>query len=88
MIGEQFEHGDEICGAVVNVRTRQEKISVWTKNATNEAAQVTFFEADKPTSLHHTAFIICPHFYFIFLTHKKTFHTLSPTYGYYITEAH
>lgn len=40
MIGEQFDHGDEICGAVVNVRSKQEKISIWTKNAANEAAQV------------------------------------------------
>ncbi|KAK1382103.1 mRNA cap-binding protein [Heracleum sosnowskyi] len=41
MIGEQFDHGDEICGAVVNVRARQEKISLWTKNAANEAAQLS-----------------------------------------------
>ncbi|KAK2393840.1 Eukaryotic initiation factor 4E protein [Trifolium repens] len=41
MIGEQFDHGDEICGAVVNVRSRAEKISIWTKNAANEAAQVS-----------------------------------------------
>ncbi|GFY88675.1 eukaryotic translation initiation factor 4E [Actinidia rufa] len=41
MIGEQFDHGDEICGAVVNVRARQEKISIWTKNAANETAQVS-----------------------------------------------
>ncbi|XP_061356070.1 eukaryotic translation initiation factor 4E-1-like [Gastrolobium bilobum] len=41
MIGEQFDHGDEICGAVVNVRGRQEKIALWTKNATNEPAQVS-----------------------------------------------
>ncbi|XP_051124974.1 eukaryotic translation initiation factor 4E-2-like [Andrographis paniculata] len=41
MIGEQFDHGDEICGAVVNVRNRQDKISLWTKNAANEAAQVS-----------------------------------------------
>jgi len=27
MIGEQFDRGDEICGAVVNVRARQEKVS-------------------------------------------------------------
>lgn len=43
MIGEQFDHGDEICGAVINVRTRQEKIALWTKNASNEAAQVAKF---------------------------------------------
>ncbi|CAH9137985.1 unnamed protein product [Cuscuta epithymum] len=41
MIGEQFDHGDEICGAVVNVRNRQDKISIWTKNAANESAQVS-----------------------------------------------
>lgn len=40
MIGEQFDHGDEICGAVVNVRGKQDKIALWTKNAANEAAQV------------------------------------------------
>ncbi|XAR59295.1 hypothetical protein NMG60_11015069 [Bertholletia excelsa] len=39
MIGEQFIHGDEICGAVVNVRTKAEKIALWTKNAANEPAQ-------------------------------------------------
>nr|GEY21706.1 eukaryotic translation initiation factor 4E [Tanacetum cinerariifolium] len=40
MIGEQFDHGDDICGAVVNVRGRVEKISIWTKNAANEIAQI------------------------------------------------
>lgn len=44
MIGEQFDWGDEICGAVVNVRARQEKIAIWTKNAANEAAQVIWFD--------------------------------------------
>lgn len=39
LIGEQFDHGDEICGAVVNVRGR-DRISLWTKNASNEAVQV------------------------------------------------
>ncbi|KAF2531669.1 hypothetical protein F2Q70_00032744 [Brassica cretica] len=41
LIGEQFDHGDEICGAVVNIRGKQERISIWTKNASNEAAQVS-----------------------------------------------
>ncbi len=40
MIGEQFDEGDEICGAVVSVRAKQDKISIWTKTASNEAAQV------------------------------------------------
>ncbi|CAK9136626.1 unnamed protein product [Ilex paraguariensis] len=41
MIGEQFDHGDEICGAVVNVRGKQDKVAIWTKNAANETAQVS-----------------------------------------------
>ncbi|CAK7350320.1 unnamed protein product [Dovyalis caffra] len=41
MIGEQFDHGDEICGAVVSVRAKQDKIALWTKNASNEAAQLS-----------------------------------------------
>ncbi|GKU92457.1 hypothetical protein SLEP1_g6179 [Rubroshorea leprosula] len=41
MIGEQFDHGDEICGAVVSVRAKQEKIALWTKNAANETAQIS-----------------------------------------------
>ncbi|GFZ00592.1 eukaryotic translation initiation factor 4E [Actinidia rufa] len=40
MIGEQFDHGDEICGAIVNARAK-DKISIWTKNAANETAQVS-----------------------------------------------
>lgn len=41
MIGEQFDEGDEICGAVVSVRRAQDKIAIWTKTASNEAAQVS-----------------------------------------------
>lgn len=43
LIGEQFEEADEICGVVVSVRPRQDKIALWTKNAANEAAQVLTF---------------------------------------------
>ncbi|KAL2652099.1 hypothetical protein R1flu_020227 [Riccia fluitans] len=41
MIGEQFDEYDEVCGAVVSVRARQDKIALWTKTASNEAAQVS-----------------------------------------------
>ena len=40
MIDEQFDEGDEICGAVASVRARQEKIALWTRTATNKAAQM------------------------------------------------
>ncbi|KAH7292938.1 hypothetical protein KP509_28G004300 [Ceratopteris richardii] len=41
MIGEQFNESDEICGAVVSIRTRLEKLALWTKTASNEAAQMS-----------------------------------------------
>lgn len=40
MIGEQFEDGNEICGAVVSVRQRQDRIAIWTRTATNEETQI------------------------------------------------
>lgn len=45
-IGEQFTEGDEICGIVVNVRARQDRLCMWTKTASNEAAQVGCLPAD------------------------------------------
>ena len=41
-IGEQFQEGDEICGIVINVRARQDRLCMWTKTASNEAAQVKY----------------------------------------------
>ncbi|KAK4478228.1 hypothetical protein RD792_017514 [Penstemon davidsonii] len=43
LIGEQFDEADEICGVVASVRQRQDKISLWTKTASNEAVQVFVF---------------------------------------------
>ncbi|KAL2469655.1 Eukaryotic translation initiation factor [Abeliophyllum distichum] len=39
LIGEQFDEADEICGVVASVRQRQDKLSLWTKTASNEAVQ-------------------------------------------------
>ncbi|XP_057956848.1 eukaryotic translation initiation factor [Malania oleifera] len=41
LIGEQFDEADEICGVVASVRQRQDKLALWTKTATNEAAQMS-----------------------------------------------
>ncbi|XP_028780950.1 eukaryotic translation initiation factor-like [Neltuma alba] len=41
LIGEQFDEGEDICGVVASVRQRQDKISLWTKTAANEAAQMS-----------------------------------------------
>ncbi|GAB2265894.1 Eukaryotic translation initiation factor isoform 4E [Dionaea muscipula] len=40
LIGEQFDDSEEICGVVASVRQRQDKLSLWTKNASNEALQM------------------------------------------------
>ena len=64
-IGEQFTEGDEICGIVVNLRGKQDKICLWTKDAANEAAQVNvgkqfkdFLEYDQKIGfLSHVRFL-------------------------------
>ena len=38
IVGEQFDVGYEICGAVVSVRSNEDIISVWNKNADNKEA--------------------------------------------------
>ncbi|XP_030372805.1 eukaryotic translation initiation factor 4E1 [Scaptodrosophila lebanonensis] len=38
LIGEAFEHTDEVCGAVINIRGKSNKISIWTTNGHNELA--------------------------------------------------
>ena len=38
IIGEQFDVGQEICGAVVSVRNSEDIISVWNKNSDNKEA--------------------------------------------------
>ncbi|KAE8677635.1 Eukaryotic translation initiation factor isoform 4E-2 [Hibiscus syriacus] len=40
LIGEQFDESDEICGVVASLRQRQNKLALWTKTSTNEAAQM------------------------------------------------
>lgn len=40
LIGEQFDEADDICGVVASVRQKQDKLSLWTRTAANEAAQV------------------------------------------------
>lgn len=38
LIGENFENSDQVCGAVVNIRGKGDKIGVWTSDAMNSAA--------------------------------------------------
>jgi len=38
IIGEQFDVGQEICGAVVSVRTSEDIISIWNKSSDNSEA--------------------------------------------------
>ena len=41
LIGEQFKDGNDICGVVVSVRKSNDRVCLWTKNAHNEAVQVS-----------------------------------------------
>jgi len=41
LIGEQFADPGEVCGAVVNVRNKGDRISIWTRTGSNEAAQLS-----------------------------------------------
>lgn len=42
LVGESFdEASDEVCGAVVNVRPKGDKISIWTGNCQNREAIMT-----------------------------------------------
>jgi len=38
LIGESCDYAHELCGAVVNIRLKNNKISIWTANGSNEAA--------------------------------------------------
>ena len=58
MIGEQFEDGNEICGAVVSVRQRQDRIAIWTRTATNEETQIHIGKIDLPTLLGHNSALL------------------------------
>lgn len=40
MIGEQFDDGEEVCGVVLQIRSKEDRIAIWTKTANNETAQV------------------------------------------------
>jgi translation initiation factor 4E len=39
IIGEQFDVGHEICGAVLSVRANEDILSVWNRNADNTEAK-------------------------------------------------
>ncbi|XP_055841245.1 eukaryotic translation initiation factor 4E1 isoform X3 [Episyrphus balteatus] len=38
LIGEAFDHSDQICGAVINLRGKGHKIAIWTADGNNEEA--------------------------------------------------
>ncbi|CAD7695665.1 unnamed protein product [Ostreobium quekettii] len=40
-IGDQFEESDEICGLMVSVRARGNRMQLWTRTASNEEAQLS-----------------------------------------------
>lgn len=43
LIGEAFDCFDSICGAVVNIRNKGDKIAIWTNDSKNEARTTASF---------------------------------------------
>ena len=35
MIGEQFEFGEDICGAVISMRANEDVLSIWNRSGDN-----------------------------------------------------
>eukprot|EP00735_Rhodelphis_limneticus_P013089 TRINITY_DN65_c0_g1::TRINITY_DN65_c0_g1_i1::g.14744::m.14744 TRINITY_DN65_c0_g1::TRINITY_DN65_c0_g1_i1::g.14744 ORF type:complete len:230 (+),score=47.60,sp/Q55FE0/IF4E_DICDI/46.45/2e-52,IF4E/PF01652.13/8.9e-58 TRINITY_DN65_c0_g1_i1:89-691(+) len=40
LIGDNFDHSEDVCGAVLSIRKNQDKISLWTKSARDEKTQI------------------------------------------------
>lgn len=53
-IGEHFTEGEDICGVVVNIRGKQDRLSIWTRTSSDESIQVY-----TPESLFMTYFNAC-----------------------------
>lgn len=42
LIGEAFgEYSDSVCGAVVQIRTKGDKLAIWTNNASDQDANLS-----------------------------------------------
>ena len=41
LVGESFgEYSESVCGAVVQIRTKGDKLAIWTKNAADQDANL------------------------------------------------
>ncbi|KAF7706945.1 hypothetical protein HF521_018163 [Silurus meridionalis] len=59
LVGEAFDdHSDDVCGAVVNVRTKGDKIAIWTTDYENKDAIVHIGHGHEER-LHHQEQICC-----------------------------
>ena len=42
LVGESFgEYSDSVCGAVVQIRTKGDKLAIWTNNASDQEANLS-----------------------------------------------
>lgn len=72
-VGEQFTEGDEVCGVVVSVRAKQDKVALWTRTAANEAAQVREKRRDGDQVWWDRGFLL---FFFDVFFHRSPFFSL------------
>lgn len=76
LIGEQFDEAEEICGVVVSVRQRQDKLALWTKNAANEAVQVLLWTKYYINIFRSWMLQICDLFLFAFLNSRHIINSI------------
>lgn len=60
LIGEQFDETEDICGIVASVRSRGDKLALWTRTASNEAVQVGLYHSNQFQMLylmHHSILV-------------------------------
>ncbi|CAJ0943393.1 unnamed protein product [Ranitomeya imitator] len=61
LIGEAFdEYSEEVCGAVINIRAKGDKIAIWTREAENREAVTYIGESTAVTSPLCSAFTLRP----------------------------
>ncbi|KAJ3437078.1 eukaryotic translation initiation factor 4e related [Anaeramoeba flamelloides] len=79
IIGENYEYNEEICGAVVSIRNNGDRISLWTKTASNKEAQISIGKKWKE-SLHLRGIRLSYLIHKDSLSTKKDRGSLKPTY--------
>ena len=93
LIGEQFgDYSDSVCGAVVQIRTKGDKLAIWTSNASDQDTILSIgYETVLALSFDETDFQLIHDDFFQFAqqryTHTCAFIVLVPNLGLFSMQA-